>query len=150
MSSVYSQTQCLVNSTYDTTDKTKKLINRIAHWQISLDRTLYHFETCITEKKRNCCNRTRFSLRNQSIMTVKNAHCYSIRKGHVIGERLSTGRRSVGDQLGTDRHRLSIGWWLFLDRMFMVVKRVTTVCRPVGNRSTGIIGNDNDWSEISH
>ena len=41
--------------------------------------------------------------------------------------------RTVCDQLGTDRQ--SIGWQLFLERMFMITERSTTVWRPVSNRS---------------
>ena len=70
-------------------------------------------------------------------------------------------RRAVGDQLGQIGNWLAIGWRLFLERMFAITKRSTTVWRTIGNRSAidrrsvcdwnyaEIVCNHCDWSETS-
>ena len=77
----------------------------------------------IMEFSRHYCNKIIFLLRKQSVMTVKTW----VSQGHVIGEQLPTDRRSVGDRSAID--------WRSVGRMFTIIKRSTTVQRPVGNRS---------------
>ena len=63
----------------------------------------------------------------------------------VIGQRLLTRRRSVGDQLGSNREpigdRSATGWRLYLERFFLMQK----VCNflEIGRQPIG------DWSAIS-
>ena len=64
----------------------------------------------------------------------------------VIGQRLPTRRRSVGDQLGSDREpigdRSATGWRLYLERLFLIAEslqlfgdRSATDRRLVGDQS---------------
>ena len=84
----------------------------------------------------------------------------------VIGQRLPTRRRSVGDQLGSDREpigdRSATGWRLYLERLFLIAEslqlfgdRSATDRRLVGDQSAtkicvGIVCNRCNWSAISH
>ena len=83
----------------------------------------------------------------------------------VIGQWLPTSRRSVGNQLGSDRQpigdRSVTGWRLYLERLFMIAEslqlfrdRSATDRRLVGDQSTTknsveIVCNRWNWSAIS-
>ena len=83
----------------------------------------------------------------------------------VIGQWLPTRRRSVGDQLGSDRQPIgdwsATGWRLYLERLFLIAEslqlfgdRSATERRLVGDQSAtkncvGIVCNRCHWSAIS-
>ena len=83
----------------------------------------------------------------------------------VIGQWLPTRRRSVGDQLRSDRQpigdRSATGWRLYLERLFLIAEslqlfgdRSATDPRLVGDQSAtkncvGIVCNRCNWSAIS-